>query len=157
MVLGRGPRRNDRGEMTVKRFLCGPVVVALMAVVLAGCGSSSSSTSTAGNNAKTAPPAKAKGNVTWCIGKDTTGAFSTMVSRFNQANPNAKVKLLELPTSADQQRTQLIQRLRAKSPECDVLGIDVVWTGEFAGQGWTRDVGALVAKRKADFIPSTLK
>jgi multiple sugar transport system substrate-binding protein len=128
-----------------------------MAAVIAGCGSSSSSTSSATKNAKTAPAAKAKGNVTWCIGKDTTGAFSTMVSRFNQANPGAKAKLLELPTSADQQRTQLIQRLRAKSPECDVLGIDVVWTGEFAGQGWTRDVGNLIAKRQGDFIPSTVK
>jgi multiple sugar transport system substrate-binding protein len=128
-----------------------------MAAVIAGCGSSSSSTSSATKNAKTAPAAKANGNVTWCIGKDTTGAFSTMVSRFNQANPGAKAKLLELPTSADQQRTQLIQRLRAKSPECDVLGIDVVWTGEFAGQGWTRDVGSLIAKRQGDFIPSTVK
>jgi multiple sugar transport system substrate-binding protein len=130
----------------------------LTAALIAGCGSSSSSsTSSAAKNAKTAPTAKANGNVTWCIGKDTTGAFSTMVSRFNQANPGAKAKLLELPTSADQQRTQLIQRLRAKSPECDVLGIDVVWTGEFAGQGWIRDVGSLISKRQGDFIPSTVK
>ena len=80
-----------------------------------------------------------------------------MVSRFNKKYPKAHAKLLELPTSADQQRTQLIQRLRAKSSECDVLGMDVIWTGEFAGQNWLRDVSNLVDKRKADFIPSTLK
>lgn len=132
------------------------VVAAVVAlIVFAGCGSSSSSSG--GSSAKSAPAAKAAGNVTWCIGKDTTGAFSEMVKRFNSANPKAHVKLLELPTSADQQRTQLIQRLRAKSSECDVLGMDVVWTAEFAGQNWLRDVSDLVNKRQGDFIPSTLK
>jgi multiple sugar transport system substrate-binding protein len=80
-----------------------------------------------------------------------------MVTRFNKQFPKAHAKLLELPTSADQQRAQLIQRLRAKSPECDVVGMDVVWTAEFAGQNWLRDASNLVNKRKADFIPSTLK
>jgi trehalose/maltose transport system substrate-binding protein len=50
----------------------------------------------------------------------------------------------------------LIQRLRAKSGECDVLGMDVVWTAEFAGQGWLRDVSNIVDKR-SDLIPSTVK
>jgi multiple sugar transport system substrate-binding protein len=124
--------------------------------VLASCGSSNSS-SGGGSSAKSAPAAKANGNVTWCIGKDTTGAFAEMVTRFNKQYPKAHAKLLELPTSADQQRAQLIQRLRAKSPECDVLGMDVVWTAEFAGQNWLRDASSLIDKRKADFIPATLK
>jgi multiple sugar transport system substrate-binding protein len=132
-------------------FAC---VVAL--IVLASCGGGSSSGG-GGSKAQSAPAAKATGNVTWCIGKDTTGAFSEMVTRFNKQFPKAHAKLLELPTSADQQRAQLIQRLRAKSPECDVLGMDVVWTAEFAGQSWLRDASNLVNKRKADFIPSTLK
>jgi multiple sugar transport system substrate-binding protein len=141
-------------EGTVYRITAFACVVALIA--FAGCGGSSSSTSK-GGNAPAAPAAKATGNVTWCIGKDTTGAFSDMVSRYNKANPNAHAKLLELPTSADQQRTQIIQRLRAKSPECDVIGMDVTWTAEFAGQNWLRDVSDLVNKRQADFIPSTVK
>jgi multiple sugar transport system substrate-binding protein len=132
-------------------FAC---VIALFA--FAGCGGGGGSSST-GGKAAAAPAAKPTGNVTWCIGKDTTGAFSTMVSSFNKANPQAHVKLLELPTSADQQRTQLIQRLRAKSSECDVLGMDVIWTAEFAGQNWLKDVGDVVNKRQGDFIPSTVK
>jgi multiple sugar transport system substrate-binding protein len=139
----------------VKRFVGVALIAALIAFV--GCGGSSSSTSSGGGGAASAPVAKATGNVTWCIGKDTTGAFSEMVTRFNKQFPKAHAKLLELPTSADQQRTQLIQRLRAKSPECDVLGMDVVWTAEFAGQNWLRDASSLVNKRKADFIPATLK
>ena len=80
-----------------------------------------------------------KGNVSWCIGKDTTGAFAAMVKQFNDANPDAKVKLIELPTSADQQRAQQVQRLRAKSSECDVLGIDPIWMAEYVSQGWLYD------------------
>jgi multiple sugar transport system substrate-binding protein len=98
----------------------------------------------------------AKGNVTWCIGKDTTGAFSEVVSAYNQSHPGVHVKLLELPTSADQQRTQLVQREQAKSSECDVLGMDVIWTAEFAGQGWLKDVTPAIQARKSEFIPSVL-
>jgi multiple sugar transport system substrate-binding protein len=137
------------------------------AVIAAGCGSSSNSgggggggTSEVGQNAKTVTPAMAanpKGNVTWCIGKDTTGAFSQVVSLYNKANPNVHVKLLELPTSADAQRTQLVQRQQAKSPECDVLGMDVIWTAEFAAQGWLRNVTPAIKARQSEFIPSTLK
>jgi multiple sugar transport system substrate-binding protein len=139
--------------------IIGVACVAALLAVLAGCGSSSSSSGGGASSikAQAAPAPKANGNVTWCIGKDTTGAFSDMVSRFNKANPKAHVTLLELPTSADQQRTQLIQRLRAKSSECDVLGMDVIWTAEFAGQNWLKDVSDLVNKRQGQFIPSTVK
>jgi multiple sugar transport system substrate-binding protein len=97
-----------------------------------------------------------KGNVTWCIGKDTTGAFSQVVKLYNTAHPSVHVTLLELPTSADQQRTQLVQREQAKSSECDILGMDVIWTPEFAGQGWLRDVTPAIQARASEFIPSTL-
>jgi multiple sugar transport system substrate-binding protein len=141
----------------LNRIVGAACVVALFVFASCGGGSSSSSSSGGGGNAQSAPAAKATGNVTWCIGKDTTGAFSEMVTRFNKQFPKAHAKLLELPTSADQQRAQLIQRLRAKSPECDVVGMDVVWTAEFAGQNWLRDASNLVDKRKSEFIASTLK
>jgi multiple sugar transport system substrate-binding protein len=46
--------------------------------------------------------ARVEGDITWCIGKDTTGAFSTVVDNFNKANPDANAELLELPTAADE-------------------------------------------------------
>ncbi len=79
-----------------------------------------------------------------------------MVDNFNKANPDANAKLLQLPEAADLQREQQIQRLQAKSDECDVLGMDVVWTAEYAAQGWITDVTDAVEKRKDEFIPSTL-
>jgi trehalose/maltose transport system substrate-binding protein len=98
-----------------------------------------------------------KGNVSWCIGKDTTGAFAAMVKQFNDANPNAKVKLIQLPTSADQQRAQQVQRLRAKSSECDILGIDPIWMAEYVSQGWLYDLTDALSPRKSQFIASTVE
>jgi multiple sugar transport system substrate-binding protein len=112
-----------------------------------------------GSNAKTVTPdmaKNAKGNVTWCIGKDTTGAFSQVVKLYNGQNNGVHAKLLELPTSADAQHSQLAQREQAKSSECDILGMDVIWTAEFAAQGWLRDVTPAIDARKSEFIPSTL-
>jgi len=79
-----------------------------------------------------------------------------MVKQFNNANPNANVKLIELPTSADDQRAQQVQRLRAKSSECDVLGIDPIWMAEYVSQGWIYDLTDALNDRKSDFIGSTV-
>ncbi|MFL5826383.1 MAG: ABC transporter substrate-binding protein [Thermoleophilaceae bacterium] len=151
----------------MKSKLSSGLAIACVAAVAVGCGSSNNNsgggggnnTGNVGKNAKTVTPAQAqnaKGNVNWCIGKDTTGAFSQVVKLHNQQNPNVKVKLTELPTAADEQRNQLIQRLRAKSPECDVLGMDVIWTAEFAGQNWLLDVSPAIQARQSEFIPSTV-
>jgi multiple sugar transport system substrate-binding protein len=137
----------------------GAVLVLAAALLAAGCGSSSGSGSS-GSSAKVVTPSMAanpKGDVTWCIGKDTTGAFSQVVKLYNQQNPQVHAKLIELPTSADQQHSQLVQRERAKSPECDILGMDVIWTAEFAAQGYLRDVTPAINARKSEFIPSTLQ
>jgi multiple sugar transport system substrate-binding protein len=127
-------------------------------LVLAACGgsggggsSSSSSGSLSESDAK-----NPKGNISWCIGKDTTGAFAAMVKKFNDAHADAKVKLIELPTSADDQRAQQVQRLRAKSSECDVLGIDTIWTAEYASHNWIKDVSDVMNARKGAFISSTV-
>ncbi len=154
-----------------KHFAVLGAILVCAAGVAAGCGSSSSSNSSSSSASASGGPSgsvqsggtvtpaqaqNAKGNVTWCIGKDTTGAFNQVVSLYNQSHPGVHVKLLELPTSADQQRTQLTQRLQAKSSECDVLGMDVIWTAEFASQGWLKDVTPAIQARQSEFIPSTL-
>src|SRR5687768_12283845 len=116
------------------------IVAAVAAVFLASCGDDDGGGSGV-DNAKTIDANAAEGatgNVTWCIGKDTSGSFKQIVDRHNQ-NSEVKVKLLELPEAADQQRTQQVQRLRAESDECDLLGLDVIWTAEYAAQGWLYD------------------
>ena len=111
--------------------------------------------------AKKAPASgdAAKGEVTYCTGKDTSGAQIESVKLFNEENKanGLTAKLLEFPEAADAQREQFIQRQRAKSGECDIFYADVVWTAEFAAQKWLLDMTDNVTARQDDFIPSTLE
>jgi multiple sugar transport system substrate-binding protein len=134
------------------RFMA--VLFATAALAFAGCGDDDDDGG--GSEAQKATQAKASGNVTWCIGKDTTGAFGTVVDSFNKANPDANAKLLELPEDAGEQRRLQVQRLEAKSSECDVLGTDVIWTAEYAAQNWLLDVSDFISKNGDKFIPSTV-
>jgi len=99
----------------------------------------------------------AKGDVTLCMGKDTSGDKTALVKQFNQANPGVTAKLLEFSTSADEQRASFVQRQEAKSGECDVFYSDVIWTAEFASQKWLYDMTPYLQSKKSELIPATLK
>jgi trehalose/maltose transport system substrate-binding protein len=134
------------------------LLLCMAALGLAACGGGDDGG--APSEAKTLRPADAKGasgDVTWCIGKDTSGAFTTAVDQFNKQNPQLQADLLELPESANIQREQQIQRLRAESSECDVLGMDVIWTAEYAASGWLYDLTPVVETHESEFIPSTVE
>ncbi len=141
--------------MKTPRFFA--VVLATAMLAIAGCGSDDDGGGGGGTpDAEKAGQAKASGNVTWCIGKDTSGAFGTVIDAFNEANPKANVKILELPEDAGEQRRLQVQRLQAESTECDVLGTDVVWTAEYAAQGWLLDVSDFISENGDRFIESTV-
>jgi multiple sugar transport system substrate-binding protein len=80
--------------------------------------------------------AQGTGPITFVAGKDTSGKYPALIEKWNAAHPNEKVQLLELPEAADAQRSQFVTNLQAKSNRFDVLGIDVVWTAEFAKSNW---------------------
>jgi multiple sugar transport system substrate-binding protein len=98
----------------------------------------------------------AKGDVTFCLGKDTSGDKTAAIERFNKENPDFNANMLEFSTSADEQRTQFVQRQEAKSGECDVFYADVIWTAEFASQKWIYDMSPYVEQRKSELIEATL-
>jgi trehalose/maltose transport system substrate-binding protein len=99
----------------------------------------------------------AKGDVTFCTGKDTSGDRAALIKQFNKQNPDVKATMLEFSTSADEQRNQFVQRQEAKSGECDVFYADVIWTAEFASQKWLYDMTPYVKDRASELIPATLK
>jgi multiple sugar transport system substrate-binding protein len=133
------------------------VLLTAALLAFAGCGDDDDGGGGGGADAEKVGAARAQGDVAWCIGKDTSGAFRTVVENFNRQNPDANAELVELPTSADDQRRLQVQRLRAESPECDVLGMDVIWTAEYAAQNWLLDLTDAVEAKRAAFIPSTLE
>ncbi len=76
----------------MKTKLFTPFLLALLAaVLLVSCGGDDdggTGQETKVEGAKTLDPAKvdaAKGDVTWCIGKDTTGAYKKSVAAFNKS------------------------------------------------------------------------
>jgi multiple sugar transport system substrate-binding protein len=124
-----------------------------------GSGAASTGATSGAQKAPTLAESKgAKGTVTYCTGKDTSGGQAASVKEFNArfASQGLKAKLLEFPTSADEQRSQFVQRQQAKSGECDIFYSDVIWTAEFASQKWLLDMSDYVNSRKSEFIPSTL-
>src|SRR3954453_17080088 len=168
-------RRRRRMRSMIWRKTCAIGLVLALASFLGACGSSDDKGSTGGGGGastqataaikgiKKAPTLAAsqdaKGSVTYCLGKDTAGNNTAAVKDFNAkyGGQGLTAKMLEFPTSADEQRNQFVQREEAKSPECDVFLADVIWTAEFAQQKWLLDMSDYVNERKADFIPSTLE
>ncbi len=151
--------------MTWKRLMAG---VCASALLLAGCGDDASDSASGGGSGgsdekitgnKVIDPGSmdsAKGSLSFCTGKDTSGSKTAGVKAFNKANPGITVKLVEFPESADEQRNQFVQRQEAKAADCDVFYSDVIWTAEFAQQKWLYDMTPYVESRQDEFIPSTL-
>jgi multiple sugar transport system substrate-binding protein len=105
------------------------VVVVLAAVALgagaAGCGSSSS-----GSGVPT---------LHWYVFAEPSGAVKEAAKNCSQqSNGRYKVSIVDLPTNADQQRELVVRRLAAKDKDIDIIGMDVIWTAEFAQAGWIK-------------------
>jgi multiple sugar transport system substrate-binding protein len=147
----------------------GIAVIAASALVVSACGSSSSSSSSGGGSSGSVSSGKAidvssmtnppKGTITFCQGKDTTGIGHDVVNSFTAkyGAQGWKAQLVEFPASADQQRTQFIQRQQAKSSSCDVFSSDVIWTAEFSSQHWLYDLTPYINSRRSNFIAAPLE
>ncbi len=63
-----------------------------------------------------------------------------------------------LPTDASQQREQLVRRLGAEDPSIDIVGMDVIWTGEFANAGWVEEwTGPLKQRATEQVFPNVIE
>ena len=109
--------------VTAALLAIGAVVVATGA--LSGCGSS----------ANAGPP-----TLSWFVAIQPGGTIETVAERCSkESGGRYKVEPEFLPTDASQQREQLVRRLGAEDPSIDIVGMDVIWTGEFANAGWVEE------------------
>jgi len=77
--------------------------------------------------------------LTWFIAIQPGGSIQKVAETCsNQSNGKYDIELELLPTDASQQREQLVRRLGAEDSSIDIIGMDVVWTAEFANAGWIR-------------------
>ena len=73
----------------------------------------------------------------WYVFDEPSGSFEAAAERCSeQSQGEYRVELAVLPADADQQREQLARRLAARDTDIDIIGMDVIWTAEFAEAGW---------------------
>ncbi|SMC67515.1 ABC transporter substrate-binding protein [Kibdelosporangium aridum] len=110
--------------------------LACVTLLAASCGSDSGGSGSGGTSAAAAPALEGRGDITLVTGKDTSNNMQRLTDEWNAAHPNEKVRIVELPESADAQRQQLVQNAQVKSDAYAILNLDVVWTAEFAANRW---------------------
>ena len=114
----------------MRRAMPAIAVAAAALVFLAGC------TSGGPSPGGSAPSTNGIGPITFAIGKDDSGWLQGVITGWNKLHPDQKVTPLLLPEAANDQLAQLVANLQAKSDEYDVIDMDVIWTAEFASNGW---------------------
>jgi multiple sugar transport system substrate-binding protein len=113
----------------MRRAMTGVALVAA-GLLLAGCSSAGSP------SAGSVPSTNGIGPITFAIGKDDIGWLTGVIAGWNKKFPQQKVTPLLLPEASNDQLAQLVANLQAKSDEYDVIDMDVIWTAEFASNGW---------------------
>src|SRR5215218_4361315 len=124
MPTHRGGGEEATSSRPRTRLLC--VAAAAWAIALsAGCGGS-----------------EGGGPVTlnWFMANQPGGSIQEVAKRCtDESNGSYQVDVSLLPTVASDQREQLVRRLAAKDSTVDIVGMDVIWTAEFANAGWIRE------------------
>jgi multiple sugar transport system substrate-binding protein len=74
------------------------------------------------------------------IFNEPSGVIPEIADRCSKESNGAyEISFEYLPSEADQQREQLVRRLGAEDSSIDIMGMDVIWTGEFANAGWVEE------------------
>lgn len=84
--------------------------------------------------------------------------FRRLIDHFEEKNPDVRIKDETLPATTDEQHQFYVINLEGKSPEFDVLSMDVIWVPEFARAGWLRDLSHLLPEaEREEFFPGPMQ
>ena len=109
--------------MSRKRLLALIAAFAALALVLAAC--------EADDDPDVADDADPEEGITWAVTGADQDIHQEVVDLWNEENPDTPLDVVFLPDTADEQRQEMFQDLTTGTGEFDVLGLDVIWTGEF--------------------------
>jgi multiple sugar transport system substrate-binding protein len=96
------------------------------------------------------------GELVWAIGGSEAqpgGIHQRIAELWSEQNPDNPIRIEVLPESADQQREQHALELQAGGSGFDVLGVDVIWTGEYSENGWVESLEDVRAEIEAVTLP----
>ncbi|MBK8445491.1 MAG: ABC transporter substrate-binding protein [Micropruina sp.] len=126
---------------TTRRVIAAALTVgALLATAACSAAPAASPAATGGTATAAGANWDEVGPIVYAQGKDTSGNLKAQIDQWNTENPNEKVTFRELSDSADEQRAEMIKRGQSKSGEFTVMSVDVVWTAEFAANGWLQEL-----------------
>lgn len=109
----------------MRRVIAGSLTAALAALALGACGSSDDSGGPVAINM-------------WA-GTQPGGSFQEAAKRCSDASDGRyRITFNALANNPDAQRQALVRRLAAQDKSIDIVGMDVVWTAEFAEAGWIK-------------------
>jgi len=97
--------------------------------------------------------------ISWYVGKQSGPAFVEDAKRCSDTSGGRyRVEVVDLPADANAQREQLVRRLAARDTSIDLIGMDVIWTAEFAEAGWVKEwTGARAAEVTDGRVAAALK
>jgi len=127
-------------------------MLAVGALVVAGCGGGGSSGGGSSNQGVTG-----RGPITYVAGKDNNNVNRPIINKWNAAHPDQKVTFKEQSDQADQQHDDLVQHFQSKDANYDVVSVDVIWTAEFAAKGWLQPLKDQFNVDTSAFFPAPLK
>ncbi len=155
--MTRGSRlrgRSGRGPRALAPLLA---AVLMATLTLGGCSWSGDSGSE--GTGQPADTNVVEGDIVVASGRDVTGKGGIrqkLIEQWNRQQEEkgsaSRARLVELPGSADQQRSQLLGALQSGSAEYDVVNLDVTWVPEFADAGLVQPLAEELLD--ADIIPS---
>jgi multiple sugar transport system substrate-binding protein len=134
------------------RLLTVSAVLAVGALVMAGCGGGGGGGGGSANQGLTG-----RGPITYVAGKDNNNVNRPIIQKWNAAHPDQKVTFKEQSDQADQQHDDLVQHFQAKDANYDVVSVDVIWTAEFAAKGWLQPLKDQFNVDTSAFFPAPLK
>ena len=131
-----------RHAVTRNRVTATVAATAACLMLAAGCGPGAATTDTG------------TGPITFAIGNDVT-TFSKLIAPWNEEHPDEHVTLDLLPGDENGQLSQIQTNMQQGSPAYDVIDMDVIWTAEFATNGWIIPLNKNMF-RLGDFLSSAV-
>lgn len=132
----------------------GFALLLIMMLLVAGCSQDAdegqgntnepdSGETTDDNNGTTEEPAEPV-TIKFAAQNDNTPATQAAIDAFNESQDQYVVEWVEMTNDSGQMHDQLLNSLSSGSSEYDVLSLDVVWAGEFAGAGYLEPIDVMM-------------
>lgn len=91
-------------------------------------------------------------------GPDNGGGWKDIIAKFEAANPEIDVELVEGPAATNTREDMYATEFLSGKPSFDVVYMDIIWVPKFASQGWLRALDDLLPKSERDqFLPGDIQ